>query len=690
MPGVRWITKLLAAVAVATGMLATSLGLTALGAGALRSSVRAESMADIELAPLARRSQILAADGAVLSNLYEEDRIPVPLADVPPVFRAAVLAVEDSAFYEHEGLSIRGVLRALKANLTNGDVEQGGSTITQQLVKNTMLTSERSYDRKAKEALLAIRVEHEMPKNQILEQYLNTVYFGHGAHGVQAAVERYFDKGLAEVTLPEAALLAGLISSPQGYDPIKRPEAATARRAHVLDRMAGLDFVTVEEAEAAKTAPLPTTITTRQAQPDDYFTEEVRRQLQADPRLGATAEERSNTLLRGGVTVHTTLDPALQALAEQAVREKLPASPYTASLVAVDPTTGAVKALVGGPNFEQAKFNLATQGARQTGSSFKTIALAAWLAAGRSPEDLVEATAPCTFPMPPPEVPWTVDNYDGGSGQPTVTSVRDATIRSYNCAYARVALALGPAALVDMAHRLGASRPIPAVPSVVLGTGEVSPLEMASIYATLAAEGVRRPPLFITKVTGPDGRVLLENAPAAEQVLDPQVARTVTQVLQGVIERGTGRRAAIGRPAAGKTGTAQEWRDAWFAGYTPQLAAAVWMGSPLGQESMADVNGRPVTGGSYPAEIWSAFMGPAMAGLPVAGFAPPDAAAWPVNDWVGGPPAVLPPGLVLPPHLAPPPPPPVVAPAPAPVPPVGSIVTSPTVPPPGHRKKGSG
>ena len=649
----RWFARLVAAIAIATAILGSGLGMTFLGAETVRKATVHKGLPDVELGPLAQRSEVFAADGSLLSALYEEDRVPVPLRAVPHVLRNAVIAVEDSAFFEHQGVSVRGLVRAVRTNVSSGEVAEGGSTITQQLVKNSILSADRTYDRKAKEAVLAVRMERELTKHEILESYLNTVYFGQGAYGVSAAARRFFDKDLAAITLPEAALLAGMISSPQSFDPVRRPEAALERRRHALDRMVAEGHATAAEADAAASTPLPTSVAKDVAQPTDHFTEEVRRQLFADSRLGATPAEREALIFRGGIKVHTTLDPATQAVAEQAVRERLPESPFTAALVAIDPGDGAVKALVGGPNFAEAKYNLATQGSRQAGSSFKTIALAAWLAAGRTPEDLVDATAPCTFPMPESDPPaWNVDNYDGGSGQVLVTTLREATVKSSNCAYARLSLTLGPDKIVELARKLGLSRPMPAVPSIVLGSAEVSPLEMASVYATLAADGIRRPPVFIRRVEGRDGKVLLENAPAEERVLEPQVARSITDVLRGVVERGTGRRAAIGRPAAGKTGTAQEWRDAWFAGYTPQLAAAVWMGAPTGQVSMIGVAGTNVTGGSFPAAIWGQFMSAAMAPLEVKDFDPVDVAAWPPNDWIGGAPAVLPPDFVLPPHLA--------------------------------------
>ena len=448
----RWLVRLVAAIAVATAMLGSSVGVTFLGADTMRDATQHEGLPDIDLRPLAQRSEILAADGSLLSALYEEDRVIVPLRDVPHVLQDAVIAVEDSAFYEHQGVSVRGFVRAMRRNVSTGDVAEGGSTITQQLVKNSILTADRTYDRKAKEAVLAVRMERELSKQEILESYLNTVYFGQGAYGVRAAARRFFDKDLGQITLPEAALLAGMISSPQSYDPIRHAGAATARRDHVLDRMVLEGMITAEEAEAAATAPVPTAVAKDLPQPTDHFTEEVRRQLFADRRLGETREAREEKIFRGGIKVHTTLDPTTQALAEQAVRERLPQSPFTAALVAIDPGDGSVKALVGGPNFAEAKYNLATQGARQAGSSFKTIALAAWLASGRSPEDLVDATAPCSFPMPGSDPPaWNVDNYDGGSGQVLVTTLREATIKSSNCAYARLSLTLGPDKIVEMA-----------------------------------------------------------------------------------------------------------------------------------------------------------------------------------------------------------------------------------------------
>ena len=619
------------------------------------SPVRVSAATLPDLAPLPARSVVLAADGSTLAVLYDQNRALVPLAEVPKVLVDAVIATEDKNFYEHQGLDVRAMGRAAVANAKEGEVAQGGSTITQQLVKNTMLDSDRTVARKLAEVQLALKLEDSLGKDGILERYLNTVYFGQSTYGVRAAAERYFGKPLGQLSLPEAALLAGLIASPESFDPFSDPDAARARRGHVLRRMTAEKAITPAEADAANAAPLPVTPHSIEPAPLGYFVEEVKRQLLRDERLGRTQQARYDALFRGGLTIRTTLDPVAQRAAEGAVAAQLPASPFSAALVAIDARTGGVRAMVGGPGLDQLRFNLATQGGRQAGSTFKVVTLAAALEAGHSPEDLVDGTAPCTLPLPRQE-PWTVDNYEEGSG--TVATLREATVKSLNCAYARTALAIGPGRIADMAQRLGVGRRMSAVPSITLGTQEVSPLEMATIFATLAADGVRTDPYFVTEVADASGKVLLRADPQPRRVLEPQIARTVTSVLEGVIAGGTGQAAAIGRPAAGKTGTSQEWRDAWFAGYTPALSAAVWMGSPAGQISMIGVGGRNVTGGSYPARIWSAFMSGALASTPPTAFSPPDPSKWPAPQAIGE----LPPGTVLP-GAAPPP-----APAPGPAP----------------------
>ena len=653
---VRVLLRLLLAVFVAATTLGASVALAVDTADQFKESVVVEEPDPIELDALSQRSVIYAADGTVLSTLYDEDRVTVPLADIPEVVQQAVIAVEDASFYQHDGVSIPGIARAARENVESQEIEQGGSTLTQQLVKNELLDDERTFDRKLRELVLARQMEDQFTTDEILERYLNTIYFGSGAHGVTSAAERFFGKRLVDLTVGEAAMLAGLISNPAKFNPFNHPERARQRRAHALRRMTAEGFITDETAEAANAVPLPARPNVIPSSPKDHFSEEVLRLLLEDPRLGETREERYDRIFRGGLRIHTTLDRHLQRLADDAVRGILPEGPFTAAMASVDPKDGAVRAMVGGPGFEEAKFNFATQGKRQVGSAFKPIALAAWIANGGSPEDRVEFTAPCTFPLPGGAPTWNVNNYGGGTGGFAAGSLREATVRSYNCAYARLSLALGADKLANMAETLGVGRDLRAVPSIVLGTVEVTPLELAVVFATFAADGVRHEPMFIRRVENAKGELVFENQPKATRVIDAQVARTVSNVLRGVIEQGTGTRAQIGRPAAGKTGTNSEYRDAWFAGYTPQLATAVWMGHPERQVPMYNVGGRRVSGGSYPAEMWQAFMAPAHEGLPVMDFPAPG--PWPAPDWVGG--------QVPEPLRAPPPPPP---PAPGPPPP---------------------
>lgn len=616
--------------------------------------------------PLATRSVVYDRKGNVLALLHaDEDRELARLDQMPASLVHAVVDAEDRRFFEHAGVDVSSVVRAAVVNAQSGHVAEGGSTITQQLVKNEILTSRRDVGRKVKEAALALRLEHELSKNKILERYMNTVYFGEGAYGVQAAAEHFFGENLGDLTPPQSALLAGLIRNPEGYDPFSHPDNARARREYVLRQMVADKHLDPAEFDADNAAPLPTAPQAPQApEAKDYFVEEVKRRLLNDVRLGSTYQQRYHSLFRGGLRITTTLDPDAQAAATKAVEDKLPQSQFTAALVAMDPKSGEVRALVGGPNFDKAKFNLATQGARQAGSAFKTITLAAALKAGRSPNDQVDATAPCSFMKPGWTKPWVVNNYEPGEGG--IVSLTDATVFSLNCAYANLVLDLGPQKVVDMAHDLGIQRHLDAFPSITLGTEEVSPLEMATVFSTFADEGVRHDPVFVTKVQNSEGKTLFENHSTPKQALDAQIVRTETSVLQQVIQRGTGTAAGIGRPAAGKTGTAEDWHDAWFCGYTPQLAAVVWMGDPQAQVPMYNVGGVRVVGGTYPAQIWGEFMKQALAAEPVRDFAAPDTSNWestfigqtvapPPTDvvppdessttLVGPPPTLVPPGV---------------------------------------------
>jgi penicillin-binding protein 1A len=635
-------------VRIATIVLFWALVLVALFAlmGAALSPLHAAAQwtppAPVRFSPLSARSTVVAADGSLLSSLHDgQERVPVPLADVSSNLVHAVLDTEDADFFSHRGIDGRGVARALLTNADQGRVAQGGSTITQQLVKLEMLTPRRNLSRKVREMSLAIRLERQLGKQAILERYLNRVYFGAGAWGVQVAAERFFASDASQLDVAQSALLAGLIRSPRADDPFAHPDAARRRRDEVLHRMVARQHLDPAAAQQLRAAPLPTAPHHHAPDLRDAISDQVVRALADDPHFGATRAERISRLFTGGLTIHTTVDPAMQAAAEHAVASELPDSPYKAAVVAIEPATGYVRALVGRSAPQADGFNLATDGARQAGSSFKVITLAAAIDAGRSPLDHVDATAPCAFDLPGAP-PWKVRNYEGDSGGDV--TLWDATVHSFNCAYARVVMDLGPDKVVAMANRLGVRRHLDAVPSITLGTEEVSPIEMATVAATLAADGVRHDPSFVTLVDDPQGHVIIDNADGGpgQRVIAPQVARTTTAVLRDVVARGTGVRANIGRPQAGKTGTTELWSDAWFVGYTPDLATTVWMGLPAGRVPMTSVGGINVTGGSYPAAIWSAFASAALASTPPHDFVPPDVAAWGAGGRIGATPAAAP------------------------------------------------
>ncbi|MBK9181146.1 MAG: transglycosylase domain-containing protein [Acidimicrobiales bacterium] len=575
---------------------------------------------DINLDPLAQRSLVYAADGTLLASLHaEENRSDVRLDQVPQVVIDTVLAVEDEDFYEHGGVNLRSTIRALFANVSSGGIEQGGSTITQQLVKNALLTPERDAERKLKEAVLAVRLEDEMTKDEILERYLNTVYFGNGAYGVQAAAETYFGVNVEQLLLPQAALLAGLIRNPAGYDPVQDPEGALGRRSEVLQRLVALGELTQREADYYDLAPLPDRVQQLLPPPDDYFVEEVKQQLLDDERLGETPQERYNAVFKGGLRIYTTFDPRLQAAALAARNSTVPPDAwlFTAAVASLDPRTGAVRAMVGGPGFERFKFNLATQGLRQTGSSFKTFALVAALEHGAIPDDTIDGSSPCRFEIPGQD-DYVVRSH-GGSG-----SLYRVTASSINCAFVRLGLAVGLNNVIDAAQRMGVSSRLDPVLSLPLGTMLVSPLDMASAYGVLADDGVRNEPYVVERVETADGDVVFEHEADPERVLDQDVARMATDVLQGVVTNGTGEGAALGnRQVAGKTGTTEDNADAWFVGYTPQLVTAVWMGAPGGRLPMTNLGGINVFGGTYPAEIFQKYMTAALDGQAELAFPEP-------------------------------------------------------------------
>jgi penicillin-binding protein 1A len=579
---------------------------------------------EVNLRPLAERSVAYADNGSVLATFHAaENRQEVPLRRIPRTVRRTILAVEDEDFFQHNGVNLRATMRALFENVSSGGIAQGGSTITQQLVKLSLLSPRQDLNRKAREAILAIELEKDYSKQEILERYLNQVYFGGGAYGVQAAAEIYWGQDVQQLDWGQSALLASLIQNPVGYDPVLEPEAARERRRVALDRIAELGYITEEQADFYDIAPLPEARIDVLPEPNDYFVEEVKQQLLDMEELGETPTERYNALFKGGLRIQTTFSPQAQFLALSARNNVLPDTDgqFTAALVAVTPQSGAVRAMVGGPGFDQYRYNLATQGSRQPGSSFKIFVLAAALEAGLVPDDIVNGNGPCTFPNPGgyPD-PYIANNYAGESGgNSTITSNTQA---SSNCAFLRLGQFIGLDKVVDMARRMGVTTELDARNlSLPIGSEEVHPIDMAGAAAVLANGGIRHRPYLVENVTDRDGNVLYQHESPGRQILSTQNACLETQVLEANVQGGTGTAAQLSNmAAAGKTGTAQSHGDAWFVGYTPFLATAVWMGNPEARVPMTSVGGRSVTGGSYPAEIWHAFNEPAHAGYAYQGF----------------------------------------------------------------------
>ncbi len=567
----------------------------------------------------AQTSKIFDSDGNLITNLYvEQNRINVPLDRISPNIQRAVIATEDQRFYEHEGVDWKAISRALFADIESGKIVEGGSTLTQQFVKNTFVTPEQTFNRKIKEAALAYQIEKQYSKKEILTGYLNTIFFGQSSYGVETASQTYFGKSAADLNLPESALLAGMIRSPNIYSPYTNPDKAKRRRDLVIDLMLKQKKINAAEANTAKETPVQVVPIQANQSKYPYFVDYVKEQIMNDPKFGATNTQRANTLYRGGLRIYTTIDPRMQAIAEDVAWNTLnrPDDPAS-SLVAIEPKTGYIKAMVGGHDYQKQKFNLAVQSRRQPGSSFKPFVLATAIEEG-IPVDKTYNSSGATFKVPGGT--WKVGSHSMGK-----ISLRKATAFSVNGVFARLILEIGAEKVVSVAHKLGITSQINAYPAIALGglNKGVSPLEMASAYSTFANNGLHAQPTSITKITDANGKILKENIPEAEAAIDPVTAYLVDSVLADVIKYGTGRSAGIGRPAAGKTGTTEHYSDAWFVGFTPELSTAVWVGYPQSRRHMTNVHGRTVFGGTFPAEIWQKFMVRALKNIPATNFERP-------------------------------------------------------------------
>jgi penicillin-binding protein 1A len=539
--------------------------------------------------------RIVSVDGNLLANRGMSGGEAVGLHEMSTYIPEAVIAIEDRRFYSHLGIDPIGLTRAMVANILGGRFSQGGSTLTQQLAKNLFLTPDRTLERKVQEVLLALWLEHKHTKDQILEMYLNRVYFGSGAYGVEAASRRYFGKSARDVTLPEAALLAGLLKAPSRLSPARDPKAAEQRSQLVLAAMRDEGKISAKELTTAMSAPAAR-VASYWTGSENYVADTIMEEL---PELIGD--------VRGDIIVDTTVDLTLQKLAEQSIRrlidgsgKKLNASQGV--LVSID-NSGAVRAMVGGYDYSTSQFDRASEARRQPGSAFKPFVYMAALEAGRTP-DSVRNDAPIKIGK------WTPTNYGGKYfGKVTLAT---ALAKSLNSVAAQLTMEVGPDAVVEAAHRMGIGSDLTANTSIALGTSEVTPLELTSAYVPFANGGYRPEVHFIRRVTTAGGKVLYDNnGGGAPRVVKADIVGMMNSMMTGTVEIGTARKAAFAWPAAGKTGTSQNSRDAWFIGYTANLTTGVWFGNDDGSPM------KKVTGGALPAQAWHEFMVAAHEGVPV-------------------------------------------------------------------------
>ncbi len=566
----------------------------------------------------------------VIAQLQTENRVVVDSSAISPYVLSGTVDTEDIRFYQHNGIDSMGILRALLVQAAGG--QEGASTITQQLVRNTILSDEQfeiSLKRKVREAYLAIELEKRYTKDQILNMYLNTIYYGNNSYGIEAAANTYFSKSAKDLTLSEAALLVGIPNSPSLYDPINNPDASVKRRNLVLLRMKNAGALSQEDYDAACAAPLELNITPAPTLNNTglfpYWTNYIKNIISED--------FSEDLIMKGGLQIYTTLDSDGQAAAEKAVKERIKAigrSGLQSALVAIEPTTGYIKALVGGDDFNNMQLNLATQTARQPGSTFKIFTLATAIGQGMNPS----ITLNCNSPLKVSPT-WTVQNY--GNVSYGNISLSQATAVSSNTGYVQVAKAVGAENIVKTAKSMGIKVDIPAYDSITLGTIGVPVIQMAEATATLAAGGVHRDAIGITKIEDRNGNVIYEHKDNPSQVIDPKVAYAATQVLETVVSEareGTGsviKNYQINQPIAGKTGTTEYSDNLWFCGYTPQICCAVWTGYPDSNKEVI-VGGSSALPASTACPIWGAFVKAYTANMARAEFTPQSAPAYKDNS----------------------------------------------------------
>lgn len=552
-------------------------------------------------------THIYDVKGKHLASLHgEANREVLPLDEISPQLKRAVLAVEDSSFFQHQGVNFVSVGRAFRANFSEGSTVEGGSTLTMQLVKNLFLSPKRAFSRKIAEAVLALRIEQVFNKNQIFELYLNQVYWGHNNYGAETAAMSYFGKSARDLNLAEGAMMAGLIQAPESLSPFLDKKAAVERQRIVLKRMKDLGWITAKEEQEAKNTTIKYgKITSFQKSDMPYVTEAVVTEL--------TKKFGRDAILKGGMRIQTSIDSKLQRIGEETAQRYAGIYADQLSIVAVDPRTHYVKAMIGGVDYKKSQYNRATQALRQPGSAFKPFVYYAAFETGKYGPDSTVMDTPVGYPdgydMYYPQ------NYDRTFAG--AMSIRRAVEMSRNIPPIRLGQEVGLNKVVEICRSIGIKSPIDPVISLPLGSVDLTPMEMAGGFAAFASYGWYSDTSLIVQVTDSAGSMIWDNRPKPRQVLNPWASAATNDVMQGVVQRGTATSAQIGRPAAGKTGTTSSERDVWFVGYVPQLSTAVW----IGNDDYSRM-GSGTTGGTAAAPIWRSFMSQAVADLPVESFRP--------------------------------------------------------------------